>query len=167
MATRNHHLASLTRYKRWANDLVFSSLSQLSAQDLAAPQPIVFGSLIATLHHTLAMDEVWQAHLVGKSHGYTTRQPPEKIPLDSLREKQAGLDDWYVGYTDNQPPRVLAEVVHFEFIGGGRGTMTREQILLHVVNHGTYHRGNVTAMLYQYGVSPPATDYPVFLRDAG
>ena len=62
MATRNHHLASLTRYKRWANDLVFSSLSQLSAQDLAAPQPIVFGSLIATLHHTLAMDEVWQGN---------------------------------------------------------------------------------------------------------
>ena len=167
MATRNHHLASLTRYKRWANDLVFSSLSQLSAQDLAAPQPIVFGSLIATLHHTLAMDEVWQAPLLGESHSYTSRQPPEVIPLDSVRDKQANLDVWYVDYADNQPHHALAEVVKFEFIGGGHGTMTREQILLHVVNHGTYHRGNVTAKLYQYDVSPPATDYPVFLRDTG
>ena len=38
-------------------------------------------------------------------------------------------------------------------------------ILLHVVNHTTYHRGHITAMLNQMGVQPQATDLPVFLRD--
>ena len=40
------------------------------------------------------------------------------------------------------------------------------EIVLHAVNHGTYHRGNVAAMLYQIGRTPPTTDLPVFLRDA-
>jgi uncharacterized damage-inducible protein DinB len=42
--------------------------------------------------------------------------------------------------------------------------MTRRDILLHVANHGTYHRGNVAAMMYQAGVAPPTTDLPVFLK---
>jgi uncharacterized damage-inducible protein DinB len=54
--------------------------------------------------------------------------------------------------------------VDFEFIGGGRGAMSREDILLHVVNHTTYHRGHVADMLYHLGIFPPATDLPVFLR---
>ncbi len=51
-------------------------------------------------------------------------------------------------------------------IGGGRGSMTRGDILLHVVNHTTYHRGHVADMLYSMHVTPPTTDLPVFLRDA-
>jgi uncharacterized damage-inducible protein DinB len=51
------------------------------------------------------------------------------------------------------------------FIGGGRGKMTRAQILLHIVNHGTYHRGFVSDLMYQILASVPANDLPVFLRD--
>jgi uncharacterized damage-inducible protein DinB len=44
--------------------------------------------------------------------------------------------------------------------------MSRADILLHVVNHTTYHRGHIAAMMYQIPVQPPTTDLPVFLRDA-
>jgi uncharacterized damage-inducible protein DinB len=56
------------------------------------------------------------------------------------------------------------EVVSFRFIGGGPGAMARREILLHVANHGTYHRGNVASMMYQAGTPPPTTDLPVFLK---
>ena len=42
--------------------------------------------------------------------------------------------------------------------------MTRAEILLHVVNHSSYHRGHVGDMLYQSGIEPPTTDLPVYLR---
>ena len=42
--------------------------------------------------------------------------------------------------------------------------MSREDILLHVVNHTTYHRGHIADMLYHLHISPPTTDLPVFLR---
>jgi uncharacterized damage-inducible protein DinB len=43
--------------------------------------------------------------------------------------------------------------------------MTCEQIILHLVNHATYHRGFVGDMMYQARVTPPANDLTVFLRD--
>ena len=54
----------LAQYKAWADELFPQKLSQLSERQLAEPQPIVFGSLIPTLHHVYAMDFVWRAHLL-------------------------------------------------------------------------------------------------------
>jgi uncharacterized damage-inducible protein DinB len=47
----------------------------------------------------------------------------------------------------------------------GSGSMSRGDILLHVVNHTIYHHGHTADMIYQIPASPPATDLPVFLRD--
>lgn len=74
------------------------------------------------------------------------------------------MDTWYVNYADSLSHDRLDEMVEFEFIGGGLGAMSREDILLHVVNHTTYHRGHIADMLYHLNVFPPTTDLPVFLR---
>ena len=155
----------LTRYKAWADDLFLTALHSLPEAELSAPRPIVFGSLIRTLHYTYQMDYVWKCHLLGKSHGLTTRNPEECPGLEELVVKQRGMDDWYIRYADSIAEDELQEIVEFEFIGGGTGKMSRRDILMHVVNHSTYHRGHAAGILYQLDVSPPTTDLPVFLRE--
>lgn len=155
----------LTRYKAWADDLVLAAVSALPHADLTAPQPIVFGSLLRTLHHVYAMDFVWQCHLAGRPHGLTTRNPQHCPDIEELAASQRGIDEWYVGYAESVTRSELDQMVEFEFIGGGAGCMSRQEILLHVVNHGTYHRGHAAYMLSSIGTSPPVTDLPVFLRD--
>jgi uncharacterized damage-inducible protein DinB len=159
------HLQTLMRYKAWANELVFAAAAKLPQAELTAPRKIVFGNMLRTLNHVYAMDEVWRAHLEGRPHGYTTRNPETCPSLPELHDAQLGMDAWFVGYADSLSEE--NEIVHFRFIGGGPGAMTRRDILLHVANHGTYHRGNVAAMMYQAGVTPPTTDLPVFLRSPG
>jgi uncharacterized damage-inducible protein DinB len=159
------HLQTLTRYKAWADRLFLEVVSTIPAAELTAPRPIVFGSLIRTLNHSYLMDVVWKCHLLGTPHGLTTRNPESHPPLSDLVAAQRDIDDWYVAYADALPERDLNEVVEFEFIGGGRGAMSRQDIVLHVVNHTTYHRGHVADMLYGLNVFPPTTDYPVFLRE--
>ena len=154
---------TLTRYKAWADELFLDSVAQLAEADLVAPRPILFGNLIRTLHHSYAMDRVWQAHLLGEAHGYTSRNPPDHPPLAVLRQNQLAIDAWYVDYAAALDADALAEIVHFSFIGGGEGAMSRQDILLHVVNHTTYHRGHVADMLYHHALIPPTTDLPVFL----
>jgi uncharacterized damage-inducible protein DinB len=158
------HLRMLMRYKAWANELVFAAAAKLPPQELTAPRKIVFGSMLRTLNHVYAMDEVWRAHLEGRPHGYSTRNPEACPSLADLREVQHAMDAWFVGYADSLTKATSEEMVSFRFIGGGPGSMTRRDILLHVANHGTYHRGNVAAMMYQAGVAPPTTDLPVFLK---
>ena len=153
----------LTRYKAWADDLFLSAVSAVPHDQLTAPRPIVFGSLIRTLNHSRLMDYVWQCHLLGRSHGLTTRNPEDCPGMAELAASQRELDEWYVDYADSLNDSELAEPVEFEFIGGGAGRLSRRDILLHVVNHTTYHRGHAADMLYPMGILPPTTDLPVFL----
>ena len=44
--------------------------------------------------------------------------------------------------------------------------MTRGDILTHVCNHKTFHRGHIGDMFYQSGYRPPSIDLPVYIRDA-
>ncbi len=154
---------TMVGYKRWANQLFFESLQQLSRAQLIAPQPIVFGSLLQTMHHTYLMDRVWQANLLGQRHGMSARTSDQLPELGELYDNQAAMDAWYVEYTNNLVSEHESNEISFEFVGGENGVMEIKDILLHVVNHATYHRGNAEGVLYHYGVVPPTTDLPIYL----
>lgn len=158
-------LEMLARYKAWADERLHATLADVSEADLAAPSPIFAGSILRTLNHVHLMDVVWKSHLLGVPHGLTTRNPEATPPLSELRDAQREIDAWYVDYAAAMTPAACDDVVHFTFIGGGDGALRREDILLHAVNHTTYHCGHITAMLNQMGVQPQAIDLPVFLRD--
>jgi uncharacterized damage-inducible protein DinB len=156
----------LTRYSAWANSLLYLAMGELPEEELTKPRPIIFGNLIRTLNHVYTIDLVFQAHMEGRAHGFKTRTPDVLISLSELREAQAQLDNWYIRYAEEMSDRVGEEIVEFTFIGGGEGAMSRGDILLHIVNHTTYHRGHIAAMMQQIPVQPPTTDLPVFLRNA-
>lgn len=160
------NIRMLTRYSAWANSLLYLALGELPEDELTKPRQIVFGNLIRTLNHVYTIDLVWRAHLEGKPHGFKTRNPDLHGSYSELRAEQATLDSWYMRHAEEMSDRSGEEIVEFNFIGGGNGAMTRGDILLHVVNHTTYHRGHVAAMMQQIPVQPPATDLPVFLRNA-
>jgi uncharacterized damage-inducible protein DinB len=155
----------LTRYKAWANELIFSTVSELPYEEAIRKRATRFGNMVHTLNHVYVIDNVFQAHLQSRNHGYSARNTPTHPPLSELWAAVRTLDQWYVDFADQVTFDELERTIAFEFIGGGNGAMTCHEMLLHVVNHGTYHRGFVGDMMYQAGVTPPATDLPVFLRD--
>ncbi|HKT40793.1 MAG TPA: DinB family protein [Rhodanobacteraceae bacterium] len=165
MSVPSQHLEMLARYKAWADERLYAMLAGLSVDQLAAPTPIFAGSILRTLNHVHLMDVVWKSHLLRVPHDLATRNPEATPSFPELRDAQRDIDAWYVDYTKTMTPDGCNEVVHFAFIGGGEGALRREDIVLHVVNHTTYHRGHVTAMLNQLGMQPQATDLPVFLRE--
>jgi uncharacterized damage-inducible protein DinB len=158
-------LRMLTRYNAWANARLFDAVAALPAGEASAPRKTIFGNMVQTLNHDYVVDQIWQAHLEGRPHGFTARVTQPEPALDDLRQEQARIDRWFVEYSDQLVPEQHGEVVHFTFVDGGAGALTRGEILLHVVNHKTYHRGFVADMLCQAGVRPPVMDLPVFLRD--
>ena len=91
----------------------------------------------------------------------TAQEDPE---LPALRKAQSALDAWYLDWAAAQSERDLATPVAFTLTTGNKGTMTRGEILLHVVNHSTYHRGWVCDLFFQVPARPPETDLPVFVR---
>ncbi|HKU79664.1 MAG TPA: DinB family protein [Rhodanobacteraceae bacterium] len=130
-------LQTLTRYKAWANERLYTTLAGLSLDQLAAPTPIFAGSILRTLNHVYLVDVVWKSHLLGVPHDLTTRNPEATPPLSELRAAQRDIDAWYVDCAAAMTPVVANEVVHFTFIGGGDGALRREDMVLHAVNHTT------------------------------
>jgi uncharacterized damage-inducible protein DinB len=155
----------LTRYKAWANEIVYSTVRALPDGEATKPRTTIFGNMVHTLNHLYVVDSIFQAHLEGREHGFTARNTPTSPPIDELWQSVQVLDRWYIDRYDRMSNEELDEAVAFRFVGGGDGVMTRGEILFHLVNHGTYHRGFVGSMLTEAKVRPTATDLTVFLRD--
>jgi uncharacterized damage-inducible protein DinB len=162
-ALRN--IRMLTRYTAWANTRLFEAMAGLPEGQTTAPRCTGFGNMVNTLNHAYVVDLIWKAHLEGKPHGFSARNTDMQPTLETLREAQMEVDRWYIAYADGLSEAAHDEIVHFRFVDGGAGAMTRGDMLLHVVNHKTYHRGYVADMFYQASSRPPVMDLPVFLRD--
>lgn len=156
---------TLTRYNAWANRLIFDAVAGLPPGEAERPRKSLFRNMVHMLNHSYVIDRIFQAHLEGRPHGYTARNTPDHPPLAELWQAQQEIDAWYIRTYDAMDPARLGESVGFTFVGGGEGAMTRAEILLHLTNHKSYHRGFVAQMFYEIPARPPTTDLPVFLRD--
>lgn len=155
----------LARYNAWANEVMFGAVAALPADEATKPRPSLFKNMVHTLNHNHVIDLIWRAHLEGRDHGYTARNTPDHPPLAELWRMQQEVDKWYIEWSDALSGADLEDRVRFTLIGGNRGVMTRGEILLHVVNHTSYHRGFVADLFYQVPARAPLTDLPVFLRE--
>ena len=159
----------MMRFKRWANHITFKTVIGLPDGESKKIRATRFGSMVHTLNHVFVVDDIFQAHMECRDHGYSARNTEEPPELCDLWAKQQVMDNWWVDYAKGMDELLLSEVIEFSFAGAApsdkKGAMSRADIFMHVVNHGNYHRGFVGDMLYQAGVTPPATDLPVYLRD--
>lgn len=157
-------LGTLTRYKAWANAITFETVSALPKAEQFKQRPTRFGNIVHTLNHVFVIDEIFRAHFEGRSHGYTQRNTAEPPPLDELWRKVRALDRWYIDYAECLTEAIANEPVAFNFVDGQPANMTRAAMILHIINHGTYHRGFVGDMLYAVPAAFPANDLSVFLQ---
>ncbi|TMQ03716.1 MAG: damage-inducible protein DinB [Deltaproteobacteria bacterium] len=155
----------MTRYKAWANEVFYAAVAALPEGEATRPRPTLFKNMVHTLNHLYVVERIFQGHLEGKDHGYTARNTPAHPPLDELWRAVKALDRWYIDASDGWSAAEVDEPIRFQFIGGGDGVMTRGEIVLHLVTHGSYHRGFVADMMNQVSVNPPPADLTVFLRD--
>lgn len=162
---RASNVRMLTRYNAWANDVIFQAVAALPEGEAEKPRRSVFRSIVHTLNHNYVIDRIFQAHLEGRPHGYTARNTPDHPPFEELWRAQQAIDRWYIDWSDAADEAFLGQIVRFEFVGGGEGEMSREEIIQHLVNHTSYHRGFVAQMMYDIPVRPPVTDLTVYLRD--
>ena len=154
----------LARYRMWADRLTFDAVQALPPGEATKARPTLFKTMIGTLNHNYLIDLIWQAHLEGRDHSFGTRNVVLHPELSGLWAAQQVVNRWYIDWSDRQSQDMLDEVVNFTFIGGEKAAMSRTDILLHVVNHATYHRGWVAEMFFQVPARNPTTDLPVYLK---
>jgi uncharacterized damage-inducible protein DinB len=154
-------MLSLMRYKSWADaDLIKAAL----ALPTGFPAKEA-GYIIAIIRHYHTVDCIFRAHLLGIPHDYTSPNPPEPATLSELQQRVREIDQWYVDYASELDECDFGEVLSVRFTDGAEQTLTRSDILLHVSQHGTGHRGQVSLFIKLYGVEPPPDRITNYLRN--
>ena len=155
------HLLRLFEFKAWSNRALFACLQELDADRHAEP----LHAMLRTLNHIHVVDAIFRAHLRGQPHGYTATNTDDTPTLDALQFDVAEIDAWYTDYVQGLTVGQRGDSLNFTFTDGDAGSMTREEMLLHVITHGAYHRGNVGQMLKAIGVAPPRDLFTKFLHE--
>lgn len=153
-------LQRLFRYKAWANDEL---LTALAALDRESP---ITGLAIQALSHSYIVDRIFAAHLRRMPHAYTSANAAEMPQLDALSAEIRASDREYVDYVSALDSDRLTEQIDFTFTDGAPGRMSREEMLLHVINHGTGHRGQVSAVMLLNSVQPAKDGFTTWLHQA-
>jgi uncharacterized damage-inducible protein DinB len=149
-------LASLFAYDRWANGLVLDACRGLTPEQYNAEPAPGWSSVRSTLTHVAIVTDGWLRGLGGE---HVTEFPTE-ADLPTVDDAARLLDRAY-SIVDAALPTLTPERLATPqlFRGGDRSaTLPPWVVLRHLVNHGTYHRGQVASKLKRLGVDPPMTD---------
>ena len=153
-------LTSLFAQKSWANRELFDVVASVNSTEYAAELHMA----IRTLNHIYVVDRIFRAHLAGETHPYTATNTPETPELGELHFAVAETDLWFENYVSKIGAPALTQSLAFQFTDGDSGRMTREEMLFHVLTHGSYHRGNVGQILKGISVAPPRDLFTKFLH---
>ena len=155
---------TLARYNAWANQTIFDAVAALPPGEATKERQSLFRNMVLTLNHLYVVDVIWRAHIEGREHGIAALNTILHDQLEPLWQAQQAIDAWYIDWAESLTPAQWMEERDFTLIGGNTGRMNLGGMLLHVVNHTSYHRGFVGDMFYQVPVRAPTTDLPVYLR---
>jgi len=153
-------LQSLFRYQTWAHDELVEKLEGLDPEGQARARH----DALLLLNHILIVNRIFMGHLTRQPHGFTADNTPDTPTLESLKQALSTSDRWYMDHLQTLTPEALTEPWHFVFTDGDSGCMTGEEMLLHVIVHGTYHRGEVGRLLRLAGAPLPWDTFAVHLH---
>ncbi len=160
-----HEAKLLHAFNSWANQRIFDAVARLPEEQFTRGLKASHGSIQGTLRHLVTSE----SRLLSRLTAPTPGAPTNAAAVASVAELKAlwentGLETarWLGTLTD----RRLQEPLTMTAADGTTHTHTVAQVLQHLIDHGTYHRGQIVTLLRQLGVTPPSTAMIRFFREA-
>ena len=147
----------LLLYMLWADRQMLKSVRPVDAEHLSRDAGVSFHSLLGTMTHMLGAQKLWLSRFLGRPDGFLLG--PGDLPdlltwITTWEETASGVEAFLAGLTDEQ----LAAPHAWTSLAGVPATRPLGQLVLHLVNHTTYHRGQVVSLLRQMGYPAASTD---------
>lgn len=150
-------LRELFNYNYWARDRQLQACALLSPEEFLRPMGNSFSSVRDTLAHLLGAEWVWLERWQGRSP--RSLVPAEEfLAVADLQERWRTVEKSMKEYIGGLGEDALTRPLHYTNFKGENWTYPLWRTLLHLVNHQTYHRGQITTLLRQLGKQPTSTD---------
>jgi uncharacterized damage-inducible protein DinB len=160
-------LRTLLDYHYWARDRLLDALDGLTPEQFTRDLGSSFKSIRDTVAHTYAAEWAWYQRWHGQSP--TALLPFDQFPdVAALRSVWSSQEAKMRAFVDALGDEDVARVIDYKLLSGAEGSSPIWQMLQHVVNHASYHRGQATTMLRQLGATPAKPmDLIAFYRVGG
>ncbi|HJZ66503.1 MAG TPA: DinB family protein [Blastocatellia bacterium] len=149
-------------YNRWANARVLDSASKLTPDQFTRDLQSSHRSVRDTLVHLLAAEWIWLERWNGTSPK-ALLDPAEFPTIESIRKRWREVEEGYKKFINQVREESLGEVITYTNTKGEQWAYPLAQMFQHVMNHATYHRGQVTTMLRQLGAEATPLDLLVYM----
>ena len=148
-------------FNEWANARYVTAAAELSDEAFTRTIPSSFPSIRDTLGHVVAAEWIWLQRWLGES---PAAQPSwvAAASLVALRRELDAVESSRQRFLASLDADRIGQTVSFRFLSGKPGEASLISLLLHVVNHSTYHRGQLATLFRQVGAVPPGTDLVLF-----
>ena len=157
-------IRTLLEFNYWARDRTFASVAPLSSEQLTRSLGGSFGSVLDTLVHMYVAEWIWYQRWQGAAPARPDTSALTSVP--ALRDAWAPLEGQVRDFVLGLDAAGLQRTLEYRSLGGQASVSPYWEMIVHVVNHGTYHRGQVATMLRQLGATPAhSTDMIVFFRE--
>jgi uncharacterized damage-inducible protein DinB len=156
-------ITQLVAFNRWANQCFFEAVSQLSTEHYRRDMHSSHGGIHGTLAHIIGAERGWLSRWQGKSETDTTAISQTQSVAE-LRAFWEGVYDEMSQFLTTMDDQRLQEMLSTTARSGSH-TASYAQMIQHLIDHSSYHRGQIVTMLRQLGVTPPSTGLIRFYRD--
>ena len=158
------HFRRLYDFNFWASHRILDACGALTDEQFTRDLGSSYRSVRDTLVHILGGEQFWLERFRG---GSPSALPPiEPLPnLAAVRERWSDVERNLREFVNTRSAEDLERVLHYRTTEGNPNSQPLWQMMQHLANHGSYHRGQVTAMLRQLGAAPVATDLILYYRE--
>ena len=151
----------MSKYNAWMNDRLFDICAGLSDTERKANRHLFFKSIHGTLNHLLYGDIAWMSRFLGQPQGLPPLGQDLYNNFDDLKTARSEWNKKIIHWAEILSEEWLAEQYTYTSVVDGRDRTLQNWILVtHMFNHGTHHRGQLTAALSQMGLDYGSTDLP-------
>jgi len=157
-------MVALYDYNAWADRRVLEAASTLSKEEFVKPMGSSFSSVRDTLAYILGVEWLWLERFQGRSPA-SIPDGNEFLEIGGLEARWMEFEPTLLKFVRGLKQNDLERVMEYKTMKFGVYANPLWQSMLHLVNHGTYHRGQVTTMLRQLGAQPILTDLMHFYRE--
>jgi len=164
--TASSQLALFAAYHGWANAVLLSHVGKVSDEQYRAPAGLFFESIHGTLNHLLVGDRSWYGRFIGKPESYTDLAMELVADRDALARQLLDRHLLWQALIDNTPAVIASGNLQYRTTAGATASTPWMGTLMHVFNHATHHRGQISAALTSMGFLCPELDMIFYLRQA-
>lgn len=156
-------IQNLIDYHYWANHRMLSAIEELTEEQFTRDLSSSFPSIQATVAHMINAEGVWLGRFLGEP--LPAVKPTDLPNPAAARERWAETERSLRTFAAGLQGDGLQKTFQMRTSFGGEFTHVRWEALLHIVNHGSYHRGQLATMLRQVGAAPKNIDLITYYRE--